>query len=460
MYDDGGNFQPKVLVARTYRTSILTQTPILFYTLENFLAFTGNSSMSNNSKSETRKMILGSFLLLFLLSVSPAALTSGAITQNNSSTVAVNSNLEASPAGLIYSLVPNVACGNVHELCPSMLRTAYSMNTMLSNGINGTGQAVVIDDACGDPNIKSDLSTFDSQWGLPNPKLNIYTPQGTPCSDSGWSLETSLDVEWAHVVAPGATINLIEAAQPSFSDLYGGWSYALTHSLGNEISNSWGGGGNCGADSILSTAQKDNVTVLASAGDSGAWGQNHGGNVQPADCLKLLTVGGTTLNVMSNGSYVSESAWSGSGGGYVIGAKEPKFEIKANITDSFKELAKSDVSADADPNTGVLVYNAGDGGWFVVGGTSVSCPLWAGFLADVNQVRASKGLFPVGFVNPFLYTKVYGPNGSSSLYSKDFHDITSGNDGWPAGKGWDAPTGIGSFIATPLAQTLGTNSKA
>src|SRR5579884_4192462 len=106
MYDDGGKFQPKVLVARTYRTSLLTQTPILFYTLENFLAFTGNSSMSNNSKSETRKMILGSFLLLSLLSVSPAALTSGAITQNNSSTVAVNSNLEASPAGLIYSLVP------------------------------------------------------------------------------------------------------------------------------------------------------------------------------------------------------------------------------------------------------------------------------------------------------------------------------------------------------------------
>jgi subtilase family serine protease len=413
------------------------------------------NTLSSNKKKPT--ILLGLTALIVVLFVSPMSILTAAY----SSAQSLEPNLSLSPAPLIFSPAPNVACGNVHELCPSMLTKAYDMDKMHNNGINGTGQAVVIDDACGDPNIKSDLSTFDSQWGLPNPKLNIYTPQGTPCSDSGWSLETSLDVEWAHVVAPGATINLVVAAKPN-NDLYGGWIYSLANHLGNEISNSWQGSGNCPviAHQTLEVATSQNVTILASSGDGGAWGQNHGGNAQPADCLQVLVVGGTTLNVQSDGTYVSESAWSGSGGGYVIGAKEPNFEIKANITDSFKELAKSDVAADANPITGVLVYNAQNGGWVTVGGTSVSCPLWAGFLADVNQVRASKGLFPVGFVNPFLYTKVYGPNGSSSLYSKDFHDITSGNDGWPAGKGWDAPTGIGSFIATPLAQTLGTNSKA
>ncbi len=106
------------------------------------------------------------------------------------------------------------------------------------------------------------------------------------------------------------------------------------------------------------------------------------------------------------------------------------------------------------------MYNSGDGGWFQVGGTSVSCPLWAGFLADVNQVRASNGFGALGYVNPFLYTVVYGPNGSHATYAKDFHDVTSGSNGWSAGKGWDVPTGIGTFIATPLAQELGSNKGA
>ncbi len=80
-------------------------------------------------------------------------------------------------------------------------------------------------------------------------------------------------------------------------------------------------------------------------------------------------------------------------------------------------------------------------------------------MADVNQIRASHGFNAAGFVNPFLYTVVYGPSGSSKHYSSDFHDITSGNNGWPAGKGWDAVTGLGSFIVPALARTLGTNKE-
>jgi subtilase family serine protease len=87
--------------------------------------------------------------------------------------------------------------------------------------------------------------------------------------------------------------------------------------------------------------------------------------------------------------------------------------------------------------------------------TSLSCPLWAGFMADVNQIRVSHGYNAAGFVNPFLYKSVYGVSGTSSHYASDFHDITVGSNGWAAGKGWDAATGLGSFKAANLASTLG-----
>jgi len=144
----------------------------------------------------------------------------------------------------------------------------------------------------------------------------------------------------------------------------------------------------------------------------------------------------------------------------VLGVPEPSYQLAANINDQFGTLAKSDVSAVADPFTGVWVFISGQG-WLVVGGTSVSCPLWAGFMALVNQIRASHRHFaPAGFINPFLYSTVYGPNGNSAVYANDFHDVKTGSNGWAAGTGWDVPTGLGSFRAFNLAQTLGTNATA
>jgi subtilase family serine protease len=371
------------------------------------------------------------------------------------------------PAGVITSRVADSPACSASGICPKMLLNAYNVTQLQNAGTNGTGQAVVIDDACGSTTIVRDLDTFDSVFGLPNPTLDVLQPQGTPCNgaSSGWNVETSLDVEWSHVMAPGATIVLLEAAQPTSGDLYGAWSYALTNSLGNEISNSWGGSGACGsAGGILKTAAADHVTILASAGDGGAWGKGTTqGIFAPADCKDILTVGGTTLNTNAAGDYLSETAWSpgcagAGGGGYVTGAKEPGYQTKAGITDTFALLGKPDVSADANPCTGVWIFVAGT--WEVVGGTSVSCPLWAGFIADVNQIRASNGFAPAGLINSFLYKTVYGVDGSSSLYSQDFHDIILGNNGWPAGPGWDAATGLGSFVADNLAQTLGSNAKA
>ncbi|HUI85595.1 MAG TPA: S53 family peptidase [Nitrososphaerales archaeon] len=414
--------------------------------------------------------------VIFLLALSPLMFVSVASVQPSPAPSRVE------PASLIVVTMANVPVCLRSELCPAMLDKAYGFDVLHSGGTNGTGQTIIIDDACGDPTITTDLKTFDSQFGLPNPTLNVIDVQGGKmCVDSGWSVETSLDVEWAHVVAPEATIDLLVASQASPKDVYGAWTYALTNNLGNQISNSWGGAG-CGSGrcnntigqgigpcksisgvnvaSILSTAESQHVTVLGSAGDGGAWGQGTS-QVQPIpmDCKGVLTVGGTTLNVDSTGAYVSESAWSATGGGYTT-LPEPGYQRSAGIVDSYNTLAKPDVAADANPSTGVWFYNAGSGGWGVVGGTSLSSPLWVGFIADVNQIRASNGLSPAGFLQTFLYKTVYGVNGGSSLYALDFHDITTGNNGWPAGTGWDAATGLGSFIGPALASTLGTNPKA
>ncbi len=351
-------------------------------------------------------------------------------------------------------------------LCPSAVLSAYGLGPLLVNStMNGTGQSIAIVDACGDSAITTDVATFDTANHLPAIHLTVYQPQGTPCSNpTGWGVETALDVEWAHVIAPGANIHLIEAASASTSNLYGAWNYSLANSLGNEISNSWGGSGNCPsvAQKLLTSATKAHVTILASAGDSGAWGSGmHLTAQQPADCQSVVAVGGTTLNVVNaSGGYKSEAAWSGSGGGYTPHTKEPTYESKANITDSYAELAKPDVAAVADPTTGVWVYNAAAGGWFVVGGTSVACPIWAAYLSDVNSWRAANTYHALGAVDSYLYLNVYGVNGKLASYTKTFHDVTSGSNGWSAGTGWDAATGLGSFQGYALAKLLANAATA
>ncbi|HTT35983.1 MAG TPA: S53 family peptidase [Thermoplasmata archaeon] len=346
-----------------------------------------------------------------------------------------------------------------YGLCPADVTSAYGMSSLLGNATtNGTGQTVVIVDACGDANIVSDLSTFDSAFGLADPTLSIYQPQGTPCSDpTGWGLETALDVEWSHVMAPGASIALVEAKSASNANLFGAWNYSLVNGLGLTISNSWGGTGGCPstARTLLASAQASHVTVLASSGDSAAWGYGTKRTIQePADCANVLAVGGTSLSINSSGGYGGESAWSGGGGGYVTGVREPAYQARVNITDSSGYLGKPDVAAVADPSTGVWVYEKSSGGWLPVGGTSVACPIWAGYLADINGWRAAKSFPGLGDLIPFLYKAVYGVNGGSPAYATSFHDVTSGSNGWSAGAGWDAATGLGSMQGAALAALL------
>jgi len=337
-----------------------------------------------------------------------------------------------------------------------MIADAYELTPLLAGrSTNGTGQTVVIIVACGDSTLVADLSTFDRAFGLADPTLTVYEPQGTPCyAPTSWGLETALDVEWAHVVAPGASIAVVVARSQRPASMYDAWNFSLASHLGSVLSNSWGTLGSCSrdAETLLATAVAQRVTVLAASGDNGPgrpWLAT-----APADCTATLTVGGTSLTVNATGAYQNETPWTGSGGGFVPGSREPNYQRYANISDPYAALGKPDVAAVGDPASGVWVYDNASGGWVVAAGTSLACPLWAGFLTDVNGWRAVRGLAPLGPLQPFLYQRIYGANGASPLYAVTFHDVTAGAGGIVLGRGWDISTGLGSLRGEPLARVL------
>ena len=415
---------------------------------------------------------------LLFLGVVPL-LGSGAYSDKSGSNISSSASAQMYPAPLSYAAGPaNSPTCSTTALCPDALANAYEFTSLIKSGTDGKGQTIVIVDACGDPNLTSDLTGFDAEFNLPNPVLDINYFEGLPTNQkciSAWSGEVALDVEWSHVVAPRAKIDLLVTINPGAYEMYAAWTYALRNNLGNQITNSWGGSGcnivgcnntigegigpctltngtqGVNVPKILRQAAAQRVSVLVASGDSGAYGL---GTKQeesvPSDCNGVLVVGGTRLNVTSSGKYLGEVGWKDSGGGYMTAPKEPSYEKIAKINDSYGTLAIPTVSADA--SCGSPVWTLIEGGWYLICGTSLASPLWAGFMADVNQIRAGNNLSPAGFVNPFLYTVVYI---NSNLYKKDFHDITQGNNGWPAGPGWDAVTGLGSFNAPNLAETLG-----
>ena len=347
-------------------------------------------------------------------------------------------------------------------ISPSQMQTAYGVNAIRFGSIagNGAGQTIAIIDAYNDPTAASDLASFDSFYGLPAPasftQLNqsggTALPSNAPLG--GWGVEESLDVEWAHVIAPRASIILYEANSSSLSDLV---NAAVVTAKGNAsvsaISMSFGGGetsGETGLDSIFTSSH---ATFLAASGDSG-WPGSY-----PAFSPNVIAVGGTTLAVASNGTYSSESGWSGSGGGTSSVEFEPGYQQSVQNTGS---RTTPDVSIDADPNTGAPVYDSYDNGsstpWITVGGTSLASPMWAGLIAIANQGRVADGLPVLSTVNDPAATST--TEALPLLYQAPksyFHDITSGDNGNPAGgagPGYDEVTGIGSPVANQLVPFL------
>jgi subtilase family serine protease len=332
---------------------------------------------------------------------------------------------------------------------PTQIQHAYGFDLVTpANGVtlDGTGQTIAIIDAYYDSHALSDLTTFSSQYGLPAPVsgtnfLQVGQTGGSPngyTQNSGWANETALDIEWAHAIAPGATILLVEGQTSSSNNLNAAVDYARGLTGVTTVSMSWGSGE---FTSETSTTNNNHYTTptghagvsfFASSGDTG------GQVIYPSASPNVVSVGGTSLTLSSDGTgtYVSESAWSGGGGGPSAYVTKPSWQTAYTGT----MRGTPDVSYDSDPNTGFSVYN---NGWEQVGGTSDAAPQWAAIVSLVNQGRAAWGLSSLdgpGQLLPALY----------QLPATDFHDITTGSNGYSATSGYDLATGRG----TPKAQLV------
>jgi subtilase family serine protease len=337
---------------------------------------------------------------------------------------------------------------------PAQIQQAYSFNQIsfsTSNGTvigNGAGQTIAIVDAYDDPNIASDLETFDKRFGIPDaPSFTVVKQSGT-VANAGWTTETALDVEWAHAMAPGARIVLGEARSDSLSDLVAEVDTVADMPGVSAVAMSWSAeewASEGSFDSNFTTpAGHQGVTYVASSGDDGAppsW---------PASSPNVLSVGGTTLYVYSNGSYENETGWNFSGGGVSEYEAKPSYQYYVSTGSSMR--SNPDVSFDANAATGLYVYNSyGGGGWVEVGGTSAGAPQWAALVAIADQGRALQGKTTLDGASQTLYAIYRMAQTSETTY---FHDISSGNNGYAAKAGYDDVTGNGSPIANMIVAGL------
>jgi subtilisin-like proprotein convertase family protein len=353
---------------------------------------------------------------------------------------------------------------------PAQIRAAYGFDQVWFGSTRGTGagQTIAIIDAYDYPTALNDLNTFSSQFSLPlfnvtgGPTFTKVgqtggTVPGTDPAGAGnpsgtWEGEEALDIEWAHAIAPNANILLVEANSASFADLVQGavnWARSQTGVVA--VSMSFSGSefsGETSDDTYFTTpAGHAGVTFFAATGDTGT------PSGYPAYSPNVVAVGGSTLN-LSGTTYVSESGWSGSGGGVssnTVGESQPSYQNGVVSAFSTTRRTNPDVALDADPNTGVAVYDSwdyADSPWVQYGGTSLATPMWAGLMAVVDQGRAILGLSSMDGRTqtlPALY----------QLPASDFHDITSGNNGYAAVKGYDLVTGRGTPVADKLIFDLG-----
>ncbi|MGA2960187.1 MAG: S53 family peptidase [Candidatus Korobacteraceae bacterium] len=327
-----------------------------------------------------------------------------------------------------------------------------SGNHNLPNNTGGS-QTIALVDAYHYPTAFNDINAFSTQFGLPtlqpcSPTLTtgcfgqVYAAGTQPATDGSWALEAALDIEWAHAMAPNATIVLVEANSDSYADLFQAVSVAssiVTQNNGfGEVSMSWGGSEFSGETTYDSYFQTPNVVYFAAAGDSG------GQTLYPSVSPYVVSAGGTTVNRNSSGNFVSETAWSSGGGGASFYEPRPAYQNPVENKVGTKR-GTPDFSFDANPNTGVFVYDTtpydGSSGWWIVGGTSVATPSLAGIINLAGSFNSDS------FNELVEVYSICPSNGPSTkcLKSSEFRDITSGHAGsHSAATGWDFATGLGS----------------
>lgn len=358
---------------------------------------------------------------------------------------------------------------------PAQVRAAYGFDDIrftdaLGNSVvgDGTGQRIAIVVAYDAPTLADDFRTFNAAFGLPDTdgRGNFALTQKRMGKkipyNADWALEAALDTQWAHAMAPGAEILVVHAKSARFSDMFRAVDWARKQRDVVVVSMSWGAdefNQQWRYDKFFQTPQKQTgskqkpgVTFVAASGDDGAPGG------YPAMSQRVLSVGGTSLSLAQDGSILSETGWSGSGGGFSYFLAQPGYQ--ATQGPDWVSRTNPDVSFNADPNTSFAVYSSvtmDDGyyGWYPLGGTSAGAPQWAALVAIAAQGRELAGTSPLdGFTQtlPALY----------QMSAANFHDVTQGNNGYSAGEGYDMVTGLGSpvadrivsdFLSTPVALT-------
>jgi len=373
---------------------------------------------------------------------------------------------------------------------PHLFRVAYAIQPLLDKGIDGRGETVTVlspapppDPSAGPPpgsdmppaatDIRQDLASFDSMFGLPAARIQVVTVLAGAAAPWEASGEEVGDFEKLHTVAPAATLrvvllpsNVLDSAANATADMLAGLRLAVS---GTDVASiSWSLGEHyftkaqvAEMHSILAGATAHHVTVIASSGDNGALSVDHfGGPVKevslPASDPLVLAVGGTTLTANpSAGTYISETAWNqfseGTGGGFSHLYSRPAYQGGVPGISTMRGVP--DVAGDAgEPGGTPIVAASGGRAWVLAAsGTSGSAPLWGGLIALADQ----DAHHDLGLVNPLIYRIA-----RSSSYSQVFHDVTTGNNdvtagqtvvtGYQAGPGWDPVTGWGS----PNAQAL------
>lgn len=439
-----------------------------------------------------------------------AALAVPGATAVASSAPSVVPMIEVGPVIKSVSATPPTAASceaNYDIACygPAQMAAEYNYGPAYKNGDNGKGQTIVIFDSYGSPTIRADLAHFDKAYGLPAPAaFNIYHPEGnvvlnydnlpSPANyhskqlqtEVSWAYETTLDVEYSHAMAPGATIDLVtvpvnetEGVQ-GLENLEKAQAWALANLHANIWSNSWSTTEQSFHNSavierlnkLYAEASAKGVSVFFAAGDSGVANTNKQGATYPYPTVNfptsspnVIAVGGTQIGSepTSITSHVTEQVWNdgygAGGGGYSSIFPEPSDQVAADIPDLTGMRGVPDVSYNAAVISSVLIYESFDpingAGWVPIGGTSAATPQWAAVDADVQSALGSQG---------FLAPKLYQIYQTPKLYAEAFYNVTTGNNsfdgitGYSATTGWSAAAGLGTPNVSGLITALGSLS--
>ena len=363
----------------------------------------------------------------------------------------VNDNREVKYHNVIPLVNPH-AGPSTFSYTPIQIQTAYSLNSIVTpnSSLRGTGIKVAVIIAYHYANLQRDFNTFCTLYNLPSSTLTIINQAGKS-TNAGWAQEECLDVQMIKLAAPGATIIVVEAANASFTALNTAIRAAVTAGA-DIVSMSWGSSEFSTQLSNDSVFSNTNVCYVASSGDTGSQVE------YPSSSANVLAIGGTSLFLDGSNLRINETIWSpvnGAGGGGGISLYTPKPTYQNNFNSSFNKIGVPHISCVADPSTGVkVVYN---NIVYTFGGTSVSCPFFAGFLATVNQIRVANNKTKLttvasstsNNVQNMLYNNIY-PNNKPAIY-----DVTNGNNGiLQASTGYDIISGVGSFNGNLLCTAL------